>query len=163
VRCAALVLPLLLVGCVTHEVTVRQAPDAGDSSAMLPACSALIESRLEWEWRGQTPDGKPAPASATVSDPLPIDLALTAWTYAPDGRFRRVELLLPTPRPWWQRFPADLVTDLCWPDTLVVSRTAVAAPLLIAPRTAADLDAESARWGFGGRRPITTGPAGTQE
>ena len=47
-----------------------------------------------------------------VHGSLPVDLPVSAWRREADGTLLRCETRVTTPLPWWQRFPADAVSDL---------------------------------------------------
>ncbi len=82
--------------------------------------------------------------------PLPHEIPATAWHRDPTGTIHRADLRCATPLPWWQRFPADLLTDL-WPATLRVSAAGVLRPLPIPPRDPGELEALAAEHGYASR------------
>ncbi len=52
------------------------------------------------------------PPATTATSMLPIDLPVSAWRREADGSLARCETRVQTPLAWWQRFPADAVSDL---------------------------------------------------
>jgi len=124
----AVVAAIGLGSCVTHEVValrdtsqpLRGAATTGALAGIragarhreTPVLSALVEDVHERHWSGRS----------LRRDPLPTDLAITSWTTLGDGSLRRADAWVESPRPWWQRFPADFVTDLLWPEELVARR-----------------------------------------
>jgi len=111
-----LVLPtlLLLPACVEHRATLR--PAAGDAAPQIVM-------------PGHGPTILEDPLHARGS--LPQALHGSAWYRRPDGSLERAELHVLSPRPWWQRFPADLFTDLLIPKrfTAVNERAVVTTPV----------------------------------
>jgi hypothetical protein len=124
-----LLLPLLvMVGCVEHRTAVSppvkaDPPPAGEPAAItqLIAGSKVINE----------PD-----QPVTGASPLPIDLPVSAWRRASDGTLARAELRVTTDLPWWQRFPADVVSDLAPIDAEVfASGTATLSPVPLVDRS----------------------------
>jgi hypothetical protein len=64
-----------------------------------------------------------------VHGSLPIDLPVSAWRRESDGTLLRCEARVTTPLPWWQRFPADAVSDLL-PTTYAATAST---PVVLAP------------------------------
>ncbi len=91
---------LLAAGCVRHEAEIVLPAVPGDA----------LRSRMH-------AGGPPRPGSATAasvreSGAMPIAMAGDAWWIDAHGALHRDAGVATTPTPWWQRFPADLVTDL---------------------------------------------------
>lgn len=108
---------LLAGGCVSHRAQALP-PDG-------PTSSAVVGSRAI----------EPFTAPAEEQGSLPSSLPVTAWRTDEDGNLFRGDLVIETPLPWWQRFPADAVTDVVVPRTLEASRSGT--PVLL-PVPAAD-------------------------
>jgi hypothetical protein len=125
-------------GCVTHRATVETSED----SAGVVGTTYLGEA--------EHPAGPPT--SVTASGPLPQSIPVTAWRWgtAADGsqELRRGDVLVQTPLPWWQRFPADLATDFFPIDAVATTRADVAFIPVSDERREADLTAEAAAAGF---------------
>ena len=51
---------------------------------------------------------------------LPSEMHVDAWYRDEQGLIYRSHLHVLSPRPWWQRFPADLFTDALWPKTISI-------------------------------------------
>ena len=143
-RCA--LTPLLLVlalggaGCVSHVARVRPVePDRQDTIGTPPPV---------------TPPTQSAAIGTTVyavQPPLieergaqPREIPISTWRRDDDGNVLRGEGVLRTPTPWWQRFPADVVSDVLWPATLVVEADLALPPTLVPANDPAAL-AERAR------------------
>ncbi len=153
---AASAIPLLIIGlaggCITHEVRARHRAQIPEGQpVVMPIASALVEHTYHHRWNGR----------ALRSDPLPVDMAISVWSYAPDGKLRRSDRLIVSPRPWWQRFPADFITDLLVPDTLYAVRLEVIEPTPQRPISREKLEREAAVAGFGD--PDLPDPATNQE
>ena len=88
----------------------------------------------------------------TEASPLPIDLPVSVWRRDSDGTLSRGELRVTTGLPWWQRFPADVVSDLAPIDAEVfASGTPTLTPVPLADRTR--LFDQAARDGYAHRDP----------
>jgi hypothetical protein len=129
----------LACGCVQHRTAVNpplpaSPPPAGES----PVITQLIVG-------AKVIDEPKQPV--THSSPLPLDLPVSVWRRDSDGTLHRGELRVTTALPWWQRFPADAVTDLAPYDAEVfASGTAAFTPVPTADR--AQLFAEAERDGY---------------
>ncbi len=102
-RAAGMVLAaLLLGGCDTHEVRISPPPAAapgepGDIGFTLTAIGTVLRK-------------DPASESFTAS-PLPLQIPVSCLRREADGSIKRYEGVATTPLPWWQRFPADMISD----------------------------------------------------
>lgn len=96
---------LWLGGCVTHRTTVNP----GD-----PAAEVIVMSAT-------TTDHPVNPVTAQGG--LPQEIPVTAWRRDDDGALYRADTIVRTPLPWWQRFPADIVTDALTPKDYVSKAT----------------------------------------
>ena len=131
-------LPLVLLamlgaGCVQHRA-VLEPPQDGPPPHLVAGPQALASF------------DEPLVAEG----PLPRALSGSAWRRSEDGTLLRAEVQVETPRPWWQRFPADIVSDLIPHDFTVEERTRIR----LAPVPAAEpetLTAEARRYGYAGR------------
>lgn len=134
-RLTAVLGALLVVGgCVEHRATV-----APPSAAPAPAAIDGLEAT-------------PAMSEATVRlSALPIELRVTAWHRLEDGTLTRGDRVVATPRRWWQRFPADLFTDLLWPGTLRIASEAELELEPVAETPSEELEAAAIAAGYGGR------------
>ena len=127
---------LVAVGCVEHRTAVNPPlpatpPPAGEARAT----TQLIT--------GATITSEPQ-VPVTESSHLPIDVPVSVWRRESDGTISRGELRVTTALPWWQRFPADIVTDLTPIDGLVfASGTASFTPVATADRAALFAQAQS--------------------
>lgn len=125
---------LASAGCVRHEVALVPAPGPALQVAAGPSAA------------------RPLAAPVTLSSPLPQDLPITAWRHdGPSDALLRAETRARTPLPWWQRFPADIVTDLA----PVTFRCTTEARLDPAPLAATDWPAVVARARAAGYAPTT--------
>jgi hypothetical protein len=125
---------LLAAGCVQHRAVIEPAADEAPST--LVAVRAVADPLVEPFVR---------------QDALPLELRASAFHRAPDGTVLRQELAVATPLPWWQRFPADLVSDLLIPRTFIVQRHARIQTLPVLPIDAAELLRLATEHGYGGR------------
>lgn len=89
-----------LGGCVAH-VARAVPPETGPTSAAVGT---------------QVVDHFTAPIEERHA--LPRSLPVTLWSLDADGNLARGDLVIETPLPWWQRFPADVVSDMLLPGTL---------------------------------------------
>ena len=115
-RPVLLLLPLLLVatGCVSHVARVRSAPSADEVQP-----SAAIGSRVH----GQQPP------VVEERGAQPREIPISTWRRDDEGNVHRGEGLLRTATPWWQRFPADLVSDVLIPTTFTVEAETAVPPV----------------------------------
>ena len=106
-------------GCIDHQARVE--PPARDEPGRPPTHTHIVS--------GSSFAVDPA-TTHLVHGSLPIDVPVTAWRREADGTLLRCETRVTTPLPWWQRFPADVVTDL-WPSTFAAtaSTTVVLTPI----------------------------------
>jgi hypothetical protein len=121
------VLGTLCGGCVEHRTAVNPPLPAAPAPAGEPAAvTQMISGAKVIEQPHQ---------AVTDASPLPIDLPVTVWRRDSDGSLSRSDLRVTTALPWWQRFPADIVTDLTPIDGEVfASGTADLAPVPTADR-----------------------------
>lgn len=139
---AALASLVLACGCVQHRTAVNPPVPAAPPPAGEPAVVTQLIA-------GATVVSEPR-QPVTAASPLPIDLPVSAWRRDSDGALHRSELRVTTALPWWQRFPADIVSDLAPIDAEVfASGTAVFAPVATVDR--ANLFAEAERDGYAHR------------
>lgn len=132
----------LACGCVQHRTAVNPPLPA----APPPAGEAAVVTQLI---AGATVIADPN-QPVTHASPLPIDLPVSVWRRDSDGTLHRGELRVTTALPWWQRFPADIVTDLAPYDAeIFASGTATFTPVPTADRAA--LFAAAERDGFAHR------------
>jgi hypothetical protein len=133
---------LAAVGCVEHRTAVNPPlpaapPPAGESATI----TQLIAG-------AKVTDEPQAPV--TEASPLPIDVPVSVWRRDSDGTLSRGEFRVTTARPWWQRFPADIVTDLTPIDGEVfASDTATFTEVATVDRN--DLYAQAERDGYARR------------
>lgn len=134
-------LPLALSGggCVSHVAQVRTVPqDRPPTSSGLhsdpPAQSAAIGTKV---YAVQPPLVEERGAQ-------PREIPISTWRRDDDGNVQRGEGVLRTPTPWWQRFPADVVSDVLWPATLVAEADLALPPTAVPASDPAAL-AERAR------------------
>ncbi len=111
-----LVVVMALAGCLEHRASV--APSADPAAPFEP-------ERREGVAVAADPV-LPLPAGWSATSAQPIERPVSAWFRAEDGRLFRAETLVVTARPWWQRFPVDLATDL-WPRPQVIAQSATLA------------------------------------
>lgn len=126
--CGLLVLPC--AGCLYHRATVDA--DGADPKAGRSVIGMQVR------------DGAPA---ETRRGPLPQEIPACWILRDADGRLRSGHVVLRSPLPWWQRFPADLAVDL-WPRPVEIAAVATVVPRPITPRTAADITAEARAHGY---------------
>lgn len=124
-----LLLPVLVTaGCVQHRTAVSPPlPAAPPPAGERAATTQLIT--------GATVTNEPT-QPVTGASPLPIDLPVSVWRRDSDGTLSRGELRVTTGLPWWQRFPADVISDLAPIDAEVfASGTATLTPVPAVDRT----------------------------
>lgn len=131
-RMALLAAVLALGACVEHRVTVEvPAPPADTSMSLL-----LI-----------TGHSASVPSTVVRRSALPIDLPVDEVIRDAHGQISRSSLRPQTATPWWQRFPADIATDLTpWPQVVASAATASASP--VTPITTADLTTAARSAGY---------------
>lgn len=95
---------LLSGGCIAHRTAVNPPLPAAPPPPGEPAAITQLIT-------GATVTSNPQ-APITESSHLPIDVPVSVWRRDSDGIISRGELRVTTALPWWQRFPADFVTDL---------------------------------------------------
>ena len=78
---------------------------------------------------------------------LPEEIPATSWLRDEDGNLLRGDVLVQTARPWWQRFPADLITDLL-PFTFTVERKAELQAKPLPSISREELDEAAKAFGF---------------
>lgn len=93
---------MLCCACVSHQARVTLSSPAGETVH-------LYQDGRQLE--GDTASFKRA---------LPGEMHVNAWYRDREGHLYRAHDVLLSPRPWWQRFPMDLGSDLLWPRELVV-------------------------------------------
>lgn len=93
-----------MVGCIEHRTAVNPPLPAPPPPAGEPATITQLIAGAKVTDEPQAP--------VTESSHLPIDVPVSAWRRDSDGTLCRSEMRVTTARPWWQRFPADIVTDL---------------------------------------------------
>lgn len=119
---------LMCAGCDTHEARVvppgPAAPgEPGDQSFTISIIGATIV--------------KDPLAESVTRSPLPLDLPISCLRREANGSIVRYEGEARTPLPWYQRFPADMISDpLPWTFTARAEATIVLAPLPPADITA---------------------------
>ncbi len=134
-------------GCVQHRTAVSppvpaDPPPAGEAATrtQLIAGSAVINEPHQ---------------PVTEQSSLPIDVPVSAWRRDGAGVISRGDLRVTTALPWWQRFPADIVSDLLPIDAEVfASGTATLTP--VAPINTDHLFEQAARDGYARTKPTGT-------
>ena len=140
---------LILSGCVQHRIVV---------SPPVPAPPAPIGEDQAITQMISGSKVVDAPHEQTVaSSPLPIDLPISVWRRDSDGLLSRGESRVTTALPWWQRFPADIFTDLTPIDAEVfASGSTPLTPIPVADQ--ARLFAQAARDGYAHQAVATPSP-----
>ncbi len=134
-----MLMALTAVGCIEHRTTVHPPQPAAPPPAGEPAAITQLIT-------GATITDDPT-APISESSHLPIDVPVSVWRRDSDGIISRGELRVTTGLPWWQRFPADVVSDLAPIEALVsASGTATFTQVQAVDRTA--LFAQAARDGY---------------
>jgi hypothetical protein len=131
-RSAAVAAVVLLSGCVEHRAVV--AVPAPPEDALLAATTVSGRSAS-------------TPSTVTTRSALPVAVDADLIERDGEGRIRRAVVRVATPTPWWQRFPADIVTDLT-PWTQPVTATAALVAMPVEPVPAADLTAAARSAGY---------------
>lgn len=124
---AMLLCALSAIGCVQHRATITTI-GATDSTSISINGHQLPEDSI----------------TSVSTSPLPISQHALAWHRDESGTLHWDATTIRTPLAWWQRFPADLVTDLV-PRTLT---SAESATLVLTPSrhwTPAELDQRAAQ------------------
>jgi hypothetical protein len=122
-------------GCVQHRTAVHPPTPAAPSPTGEPAAVTQVIAGAKVVDEPKEP--------ITSASPLPIDLPVSAWRRDSDGPLSRAELRVTTARPWWQRFPADAVSDLAPIDAGVdASGTVELVPVPTVDRARLFADAE---------------------
>ncbi|GEM_PF-2734199 len=107
--CSAIALLLALSGCDTHEARIQPPPsDPGSGADDGTFTLSLIGATILKD-----------PLAENVSrSPLPLEVPVTCLRRTADGALSRCDGDALTPLSWWQRFPADLISDpLPWTFT----------------------------------------------
>jgi hypothetical protein len=130
------------VGCIEHRTTVHPPLPAAPPPAGEPAAITQLIT-------GATITDDPT-APISESSHLPIDVPVSVWRRDSDGLISRGELRLTTDLPWWQRFPADVVSDLAPVEALVFA-SGTAAFTEVQPVDRTTLFAQAARDGYARR------------
>lgn len=125
-------------GCISHEARVTPPTDG--------PCSVVVGTKVV--------DSFTKPVDEQGS--LPRSIPVTAWRLDDKGALSRGDTLIETPLPWWQRFPADAVTDVVIPGTLTASASGTVA---LTPVPATDLAGLAER----ARAAGYAAPAGTRQ
>ncbi len=113
---------VLSCGCIQHRTAVNPPLASPPPAAGEPAAITQLVT-------GATIVTEPQRAIISAS-PLPIDLPVSVWRRDSDGSLSRGEMRVTTALPWWQRFPADVITDLTPIDAeIFASGTAVLTPV----------------------------------
>lgn len=136
-------LPLLLLllaasGCVSHVARVRTAEPLATDGGSAPPASAAIGSAIHAE----------QPPLVEERGPQPREIPISTWRRDDEGNVARGEAVLRTPTPWWQRFPADLVSDVLVPTTLVVDAECAVPPVPVPAADPAALAERARRAGY---------------
>lgn len=141
---------LAATGCVEHRTAVNPplpaAPAPAGESATIT--QLIVGSKVTDEPH----------VPITEASPMPIDVPVSVWRRDSDGTLSRGDLRVTTARPWWQRFPADIVTDLTPIDFEIFSSgTATFTPVQTFDRVA--LYAQAANDGYARREVAPKKPA----
>ena len=141
---------LAATGCVEHRTAVNPplpaAPTPAGESATIT--QLIVGSKVTAEPH----------VPITEASPMPIDVPVSVWRRDSDGTLSRGDLRVTTARPWWQRFPADIVTDLTPIDfEIFASGNATFTPVQTFDRVA--LYAQAANDGYARREVAPKKPA----
>ena len=124
-------IPVLLLlalggaGCVSHEARVHTVePDRHDTHSSRPPVTHPVQSAAIGS---QVYTVQPQLVEERGAQPR--EIPVSTWRRDDDGNVQRGEAVLRTPTPWWQRFPADVVSDVLWPATRVVEADLVLTPV----------------------------------
>ena len=139
----------VLSGCIQHRVSVSPPVPA----APVPAGEdAVITQMISGSKVVDAPH-----ELTVVSSPLPIDLPISVWRRDSDGLLSRGESRVTTGLPWWQRFPADIFTDLTPIDAEVfASGSSSLTPITLADQ--ARLFDQAARDGYAHKAIVSPSP-----
>jgi hypothetical protein len=141
--CAGFTAALALGGCITHEARVQIGTDATeDRGAGQPGAATVY--LLEEEWGGES----------RRESPFPLELPVGVWRRNAQGELQRGWVSPATPRPWWQRFPFDLGTDL-WPQEFRIIETATVVPRTVPVTDERTLTALAKEFGYAAGLPET--------
>ncbi|TVR45760.1 MAG: hypothetical protein EA402_03850 [Planctomycetota bacterium] len=124
---------LLIGGCITHRASVSP-PPAADGRVVASAIGGEI--------------GQQIPGDVERSGAYPQELPASVWLRDAKGNLLRAEARVQTPKPWWQRFPFDAVTDLLPVEFTVRAHAQLEAEPVPTMRIE-ELDAAAAAFGFG--------------
>lgn len=94
-------------------------------------------------------DGIPIEGDATFSSALPTETQVDAWFRDSEGHIHRAHVHLNSPKPWWQRFPADILSDLLCPGQLQVTAKATLIMQEASSYSKASLDRLAEIYGYG--------------
>lgn len=140
----------ILSSCVQHRVVVSPPAPA-------PVASAGEDEAITQMISGSTVVTAPH-ESTKLSSPLPIDLPISVWRRDSDGLLSRGESRVTTALPWWQRFPADIFTDLTPIDAEVfASGSSSLTPIPVADQ--ARLFDQAARDGYAHKALVSPSPS----
>ena len=118
----------LLASCIVHRAAVSpQNPD--EHQVVVSAMGNSVQDK---------------PTSYAQSSALPEEIPATLWLRDSEGNLLRGDVTAQTARPWWQRFPADIITDLL-PITF---RVEAQAELIAKPLTPMSRDEDQAAADF---------------
>jgi len=135
-----LIMIVALAGCIEHRASV--APSADPAAPFQPERREGVAVAAE--------AALPLPVGWSATSAQPMERPVSAWFRAEDGRLYRAETVVVTARPWWQRFPADVATDL-WPRTHVIAHTATLAFVPVSRQDDQRLTAAARAAGFATR------------
>ena len=93
-------------GCVSHVARVDAPADGG---------SAAIGTTVHEDM----------PPQVEERGAQPREIPVSTWRRDDEGNILRGEGVVRTPTPWWQRFPADVVSDVLIPTPVIASATVV--------------------------------------
>ncbi len=123
---------LYLSACVEHRLHVETHEVPGDVH--------IFKNGSKYEGNKQI---------ITVVDPLPTELYVDAWYRDQKGHLYRAHQKLLSPRPWWQRFPFDMITDGLWAGELAVEAESTLQFKKIEPVEPNYLDTLATEFGYG--------------
>ena len=120
-----------LSSCIVHRATVKPVHDEGQQ---------LVVSAM-----GNQIQAEAAPYHQESA--LPEEIPATLWLRDRDGNLLRGDVTVQTARPWWQRFPADIMTDLL-PFTFSVEEEQSLSAKPLEPMSREALDEAAQAFGF---------------
>lgn len=127
-------------GCISHRAQLHP-PDHGDQPRRVVAMA--VDGRIHGS-------ADPIVESAIHKEgPLPLEIQATLWQRDQQGNLWRGDAQVQSPRPWWQRFPFDVVSDLA-PITFSASAASTITVQRVPSITISELNAAAARFGFAG-------------